>query len=68
MGLTKSKDQENLVLTTRDIRPDANSIPASEAWLSRNPDAIDAVRRGLQEAAEGKAFPAGPFAPYADDP
>jgi hypothetical protein len=42
------------------------SIPASEAWLYRNPDAIDAVRRGLQEAAEGKAVFAGSFASYAD--
>jgi ABC-type nitrate/sulfonate/bicarbonate transport system substrate-binding protein len=43
------------------------SIPASEAWLYRNPEAIDAVRRGLQEAAEGKAAPAGSFASYADE-
>src|SRR3954470_18837645 len=43
------------------------SIPASEAWLYRNPEAISAVRRGLQEAAEGKAVPVGSFAQYADE-
>ena len=43
------------------------SIPASEAWLYRNPEAIAAVRRGLQEAAEGKATSLGSFAAYADE-
>lgn len=43
------------------------SVPASEAWLYRNPKAISAVRRGLQEAAEGKAVPTGSFAQYADE-
>lgn len=31
------------------------SIPASEAWLLRNPKALAMVRRGLVEAAEGGA-------------
>jgi hypothetical protein len=43
------------------------SVPASEVWLYRNPDAISAVRRGLQEAADGKAVPVGSFARYADE-
>lgn len=43
------------------------SIPASEAWLFRNRKAIDSVRRGLEEAAEGKAAPAGSFARFAED-
>jgi len=43
------------------------SIPASEAWLYRNPKAIQAVRLGLQEAAEGKSVYAGSFAQYADE-
>jgi hypothetical protein len=30
------------------------TIPASEAWLFENPDAIAAVRRGLADAAQGK--------------
>ncbi len=30
------------------------SIPAREAWLFRNPEALAAVRRGLKEAARGK--------------
>lgn len=43
------------------------SIPASEAWLFRNRKALDSVRRGLGQAAEGKVEPAGSFARFADD-
>jgi hypothetical protein len=43
------------------------SIPASEAWLYRNKKALDSVRRGLNESAEGKAARIGSFARYADD-
>ena len=30
------------------------TIPASEAWLFNNPDALASVRRGLLDAARGK--------------
>lgn len=30
------------------------TVPASEAWLFNNPDALESVRRGLSDAAEGK--------------
>ena len=30
------------------------TIPASEAWLFNNPDALASVRRGLFDAARGK--------------
>ena len=30
------------------------TIPASEAWLFKNPAAIAAVQRGLADAAQGK--------------
>ena len=30
------------------------SIPASEAWLYRNPQALASVRRGLADAAQGR--------------
>lgn len=43
------------------------SIPASEAWLYRNPEALELVRRGLQDVAEGKVRDAGSFAEYADE-
>lgn len=36
------------------LRP-AVSIPSSEAWVYRNPGVIGKVRKGLQEAGEGKA-------------
>jgi hypothetical protein len=41
------------------------SIPAREAWLFRNPEALAAVRRGLDEAAQGKARPLGSFSRHA---
>lgn len=43
------------------------SIPASEAWLFRNKKALDSVGRGLKEAAERRAKPAGSFAHFIDD-
>jgi hypothetical protein len=42
------------------------SIPASEAWLYRNPKALAAVRRGLQDAAEGRTTVVS-FLAYADE-
>ncbi len=42
-------------------------IPPDEAWLYRNPEALASVRRGLQEAAEGKTSYIGSFAQYADE-
>jgi hypothetical protein len=30
------------------------TVPASEAWLFKNPEALAAVRRGLKDAAEGR--------------
>jgi len=30
------------------------TIPATEAWLFNNPDALASVRRGLSDAAKGK--------------
>jgi len=30
------------------------TIPASEAWLFNNPDALASVRRGLSDATQGK--------------
>ena len=35
------------------LRP-AVSIPSSEAWVYRNPKVIGKLRKGLQEAGEGK--------------
>ena len=43
------------------------SIPAAEAWLYRNPKAIEAVRRGLDEVGRNKAKTIGSFAKYADE-
>jgi hypothetical protein len=43
------------------------AIPSSETWLFRNRKALALVRRGLTEAAEGKAKVIGSFAAFADD-
>lgn len=43
------------------------SIAASEAWLFQNRKSLESVRRGLAEASEGKAKPAGSFARFAED-
>lgn len=41
------------------------SVPASEAWLYRDPEALAAVRRGIREAGEGKAKKLRSFAKHA---
>ena len=43
------------------------SIPATEAWLYRNPKALASVRRGLAEAAGGKTKRVRSFASAADE-
>jgi hypothetical protein len=43
------------------------SIPASEAWLYRNPKALASVRNGLADAAAGRTKSLGSFARYADE-
>jgi hypothetical protein len=35
------------------------SIPASEAWLFNNPEALASVRRGLNDAARGRVSKVG---------
>ncbi len=41
------------------------SVPAAEAWLYHNPAALELVRRGLAEAAQGVAEPVGSFSAHA---
>ncbi len=40
-------------------------LPAREAWLFKNKDALASVRQGLKESAEGKGRYIGSFARYA---
>jgi hypothetical protein len=42
-------------------------VPANEAWLHRNPEALASVKRGLQQSAEGKTRSLGSFAKFAKD-
>ncbi|WLT40688.1 hypothetical protein NON20_26390 (plasmid) [Synechocystis sp. B12] len=42
------------------------AIPEREAWLFKNPEALSAVKQGLQESAEGLGTSLGSFAEYAD--
>jgi len=48
------------------IDPEKVSIPESERWLFENPEALAAVKQGLQESAERKGEYIGSFAQYAD--
>jgi hypothetical protein len=43
------------------------TIPASEAWLFENPQALASVKQGLKESAEGKRHNLGSFARYAKE-
>ena len=42
-------------------------IPAAEAWLYKNKEALNAVRKGLKEAKEGKLLKGKRFAKHAGD-
>ena len=42
-------------------------VPASEAWLFKNKQALASVRQGLKEAGEGKGRKWKSFAAHADD-
>lgn len=42
-------------------------VPASEAWLFKNKKALDSVRRGLEQSAQGKARKWRKFSDHADD-
>lgn len=42
-------------------------IPAREKWLFDNQVALDKVKQGIQDAAEGKLTSKGSFSQYADD-
>ena len=41
-------------------------IPAREKWLFENPDALNAVRAGLTQAAQGRLLSRGSFAKFAN--
>jgi hypothetical protein len=43
------------------------SVPVHELWLYRNPKALKAVVKGLEEAREGKLADLGSFQKHADD-
>ena len=43
------------------------TVPAYEAWLFENPEALAAVKRGLIESAEGNTVDRGSFAEFAED-
>jgi hypothetical protein len=42
------------------------SIPEHELWLWQNAEALDLVKRGLKQSAEGQGRSLGSFAQYAD--
>ena len=42
-------------------------VPAQEAWIYKNPTVIDSIRKGLQDAKNGKTKPVRSFAKHADE-
>ena len=42
-------------------------IPAREAWLFENPDALASVRKGLDDVAAGRVKKRGSFSSYVAD-
>ncbi len=44
------------------------AIPEREAWLYQNPEALDSVKRGLKDAADGKVVDFDPDKESRDDP
>ena len=53
------------ILKAKDLDPMV-SIPASEAWLFGDEEALGAVRRGLQESTEGKLVKMPSLSKHAD--
>ena len=43
------------------------SVPMHELWLYRNPEALKAVAKGLEEARDGNLVKLGSFEKFADD-
>ena len=42
-------------------------IPANEAWLYKNKEALEKVKNGLEDSANGRVKSRGSFAQYADE-
>jgi hypothetical protein len=47
------------------LRP-RSEVPSREVWLFKNPRALQAVKRGLDDAAAGRVVRGHSFAEYAD--
>jgi hypothetical protein len=42
-------------------------VPAREAWLYENPEALDSLRKGLADAEAGRVRKRGSFSSYVTD-
>lgn len=42
-------------------------IPAQEVWLFKNPQALDSIKKGLEDSAAGRVKRRGSFAEYVKD-
>lgn len=55
-------EEDNCII----LRPEV-AIPASEAWLYKNKEALESVKEGLRQSAAGKTRKRGSFAKYIDE-
>lgn len=42
-------------------------IPAHEAWLFQNPEALEMVRKGLEQSGKSQKVDLGSFSSFSDD-
>jgi len=56
------KDDEGRIVLEPQVE-----VPAREAWLWNNPEAMESVQKGLKEAGQGKLVKRGSFAKHAQE-
>lgn len=62
-GFKVTVDEQTHIIT---LEPYAE-IPLAERWLFKNPQALNSVRRGMQESSRNKVVKRGSFSQYLKD-
>lgn len=68
IGASEQNEEYHLSVNSRGqiLLTPLRTIPEREVWLWRNPEAMESVRRGLEESAAGHVSEPVSFAQYAD--